>query len=112
MTKNAENGPTREGASTNLVSITPNFIVKDLQASIAFYVERLGFQVDYQGPDDGPVWGKVSRDEIGIHFKEVGPDVLPLPNTTRHPWAPWTRTSTPWTRTRSSTNSASAMCRS
>ena len=44
---------------TNLVSITPNFIVKDLQAS------------------------------IGIHFKEVGPDVLPLPNKTRHPWAPW-----------------------
>jgi catechol 2,3-dioxygenase-like lactoylglutathione lyase family enzyme len=89
MTKNAENGPTREGATRILVSITPNFIVKDLQASIAFYVERLGFQVDYQGPGDGPVWGKVSRDETGIHFKEVGPDVLPLPNKTRHAWAPW-----------------------
>jgi len=76
-------------AMVNLVSITPNFIVKDLQASIAFYVERLGFHVDYQGPDDGPVWGKVSRDEIGIHFKEVSPDVLPLPNRSRHPWAPW-----------------------
>ena len=47
MTKNAENGLTREGRSTNLVSITPNFIVKDLQASIAFYVERLGFQVSH-----------------------------------------------------------------
>ena len=43
MTENAENGPIREGASTNLVSITPNFIVKNLQASIAFYRERLGF---------------------------------------------------------------------
>jgi len=53
----------------NLVSITPNFIVKNLQASIAFYRERLGFQLDYQGPDDGPFWAKVSRDAIGIHFK-------------------------------------------
>ena len=89
MTKNAENGPAREGASTNLVSITPNFIVKDLQASIAFYRERLGFRLDYQGPDDGPIWGKVSRDAIGIHFKEIGHGVLPSPNRTRHPWAPW-----------------------
>jgi len=75
MTKNAENGPTREGASTNLVSITPNFIVKNLQASIAFYRERLGFQLDVQGPDDGPFWARVSRDEIAIHFKEIGHDV-------------------------------------
>ena len=89
MTKNAENGPTREGASTNLVSITPNFIVKNLQASIAFYRERLGFQLDVQGPDDGPFWARVSRDEIALHFKEIGHDVLPCPNHTRHPWAPW-----------------------
>ena len=89
MTKNAENSPTREGASTNLVSITPNFIVKNLQASIAFYCERLGFQLDVQGPDDGPFWARVSRDEIAIHFKEIGHDVVPCPNHTRHPWAPW-----------------------
>jgi len=40
------NGSTREGASRNLVSISPFFIAKDLQASIAFYRERLGFQLD------------------------------------------------------------------
>ena len=88
MTKNAENGSTREGAGTNLVSITPNLIVKNLQVSIAFYRERLGFQLDFQGPDDGPFWARVRRDAIGINFKEIGHEVLPCPNHTRHPWAP------------------------
>ena len=30
----------------NLVSIRPFFIVDDLQASIAYYVERLGFTLE------------------------------------------------------------------
>jgi catechol 2,3-dioxygenase-like lactoylglutathione lyase family enzyme len=84
MTKNAESGPTREAASTNLVSIRPNFIVKDLQTSITYYRERLGFQLDFQGPDGGPFWAGVSRDGIGIMLKAVAPDVLPIPNHTRH----------------------------
>jgi hypothetical protein len=39
-----------EVASGNLVSISPFFIVKDLQVSIAHYIERFGFQLDFQGP--------------------------------------------------------------
>ena len=35
---------------TNLTSISPFFIVKDLQVSIAHYIERFGFQVDFQVP--------------------------------------------------------------
>ena len=77
-----------EEASRNLASIRPNFIVKDLQASITYYRERLGFQLDFQGPDDGPFWAGVSRDGIGIMLKAVAPDVLPCPNHTRHEWAP------------------------
>ena len=50
-TKTAGNGAPREGATKNLVSISPFFIVKDLQTSIAFYTERLGFQLDFRGPD-------------------------------------------------------------
>ena len=88
MTKNAENGPTREEASGNLVSIRPNFIVKDLQTSITYYRERLGFQLDFHGPDDGPFWAGVSRDGIGIMLKAVAPDVLPTPNHTRHKYGP------------------------
>ena len=77
-----------EEARRNLASIRPNFIVKDLQASITYYRERLGFQLDFQGPDDGPFWAGVSRDGIGIMLKAVAPDVLPCPNHTRHEWAP------------------------
>lgn len=84
----AANGPSSEEASRNLASIRPNFIVKDLQTSITYYRERLGFQLDFQGPDEGPFWAGVSRDGIGIMLKTVAPDVLPCPNHTRHEWAP------------------------
>jgi len=84
----AANGPHSEEASRNLASIRPNFIVKDLQTSITYYRERLGFQLDFQGPDDGPFWAGVSRDGIGIMLKAVAPEVLPCPNHTRHEWAP------------------------
>jgi catechol 2,3-dioxygenase-like lactoylglutathione lyase family enzyme len=73
----------------NLVSISPFFIVKDLQVSIAYYIERFGFQLDFQGPDDGPYYARVSRDGIGIMLKAILPDVLPQPNRTRHEWARW-----------------------
>jgi catechol 2,3-dioxygenase-like lactoylglutathione lyase family enzyme len=85
----AANGPDHEGASRNLVSISPFFIVKDLQTSIAFYRERLGFQVDFQGPEGGVYYAGVSRDGVGIMLKKILPDVLPVPNHTRHPWARW-----------------------
>ena len=80
---------TREEATRNLVSISPFFIVKDLQASIAFYRERLGFQLDFDGPAGDVYYAGVSRDGIGIMLKEILPDVLPCPNHTRHPWARW-----------------------
>jgi catechol 2,3-dioxygenase-like lactoylglutathione lyase family enzyme len=69
-------------------SIRPSFIVKDLQTSITYYRERLGFQLDFQGPDEGPFWAGVSRDGIGIMLKAVASDVPPIPNHTRHEWAP------------------------
>jgi catechol 2,3-dioxygenase-like lactoylglutathione lyase family enzyme len=75
-------------ATRNLSSIRPSFIVKDLQISIAYYRDRLGFQLDFQGPDEGPFWAGVSRDGIGIMLKAVTPDVLPCPNHTRHQWGP------------------------
>jgi catechol 2,3-dioxygenase-like lactoylglutathione lyase family enzyme len=52
--------------NNNLLSIRPFFIVKDLPASIAYYRERLGFEVDFQGPDDDPYYAGVSRDGIGV----------------------------------------------
>ena len=64
-------------------------MVKDLQASIAYYIECMGFQLDFQGPDDDVYYGHVSRDGIGIMLKAILPEVLPRPNHTRHEWARW-----------------------
>jgi hypothetical protein len=81
--------PDSEGASRNLVSISPFFIVKDLAVSIAHYIERFGFQLDFRGPPDDAYYGRVSRDGVGIMLKAINPDVLPCPNHTRHAWARW-----------------------
>jgi catechol 2,3-dioxygenase-like lactoylglutathione lyase family enzyme len=78
-----------EKTNRNLESISPFFIVKDLQASIAHYVERFGFELAFQGPDDGPYYAGVTRDGIGVMLKAITPEVLPQPNHTRHPWARW-----------------------
>ena len=49
--KTAAHGSTPEGAGRNLTSISPFFIVKDLETSIAYYRDRLGFQLDFKGPE-------------------------------------------------------------
>lgn len=88
----SETGATRSSrneAARNLESISPFFIVKDLQASIRHYVERFGFELDFQGPPDDVYYAHMSRDGIGIMLKAIGPDVLPQPNHTRHAWARW-----------------------
>ncbi|HEY9465186.1 MAG TPA: VOC family protein [Vicinamibacterales bacterium] len=87
-TDTAANRANNEEANRNLAAIRPSFIVKDLQTSITYYRERLGFQLDFQGPDEGPFWAGVSRDGIGIMLKAVASDVPPIPNHTRHEWAP------------------------
>jgi len=73
----------------NLTSISPFFIVESLEKSIPYYVERLGFQLDFQGPEGDPYYASVSRDGISIMLKAITPDVLPRPNHTRHEWARW-----------------------
>ncbi len=73
----------------NLASITPFFIVTDLQASIRHYVDHFGFTLDFQGPPDDVYYGQVTRDGVAIMLKAIAPDVLPCPNHTRHAWARW-----------------------
>ena len=48
----AANRARDDGEHRNLLSISPFFIVKDLQVSIAYYIERLGFRLDFQRPED------------------------------------------------------------
>jgi len=89
MTDAALNLAKDEKGNRTLESISPFFIVKDLQVSIAHYIERFGFDLAFQGPDDGPYYAGVTRDGISVMLKAITPDVLPQPNHTRHPWARW-----------------------
>lgn len=73
----------------NLTYISPFFIVANLKISVSFYVDKLGFEVLYTGPDDDPYWAIVGRDKVSIMLKAITPDVKPIPNHTRHEWAPW-----------------------
>jgi len=77
------------GVKRNLVSITPFFIVRALQDSIAYYGTRLGFELEFQGPQDDPFYAAVRRDGVSIMLKAITPEVLPQPNHTRHEWARW-----------------------
>ena len=62
--------------------IAPLFIVNDVPATLAFYRDRLGFDVTFQGPEpDDIFFGVVQRGAAMIMFKDVG--VAPVPNYTR-----------------------------
>jgi hypothetical protein len=74
---------------SNLNSIFPFFIVESLKTSVSFYVDKLRFEIRYIGPDENPYWAIVGRDNISIMLKEIAPDIKPVPNHTRHEWAPW-----------------------
>ena len=74
---------------TNLAYIAPFFIVTSLKTSVSFYVDKLGFEVRFIGPDDDPYWAIVGREHISIMLKEIAPDVKPVPNHARHRWARW-----------------------
>lgn len=72
----------------NLSFIMPCFIVAALEVSVAYYTGKLGFEVRYTGPDDNPYWAIVGRENVSIMLKEVAPGIQPIPNRTRHEWAP------------------------
>lgn len=75
-----------------LNSVTPFFIVDDLQATIDFYCSKLGFEIRYKGGGDGQCedfWVFVARDRVMIMFKYIAPEVHPQPSRFRHAWAGW-----------------------
>jgi catechol 2,3-dioxygenase-like lactoylglutathione lyase family enzyme len=74
---------------TNLTYVSPFFIVTSLKTSVSFYVDKLGFEIRYIGPADNAYWAIVGRDNISFMLKEIAPGVKPVPNHTRHDWAPW-----------------------
>lgn len=65
-----------------ITGIAPFFIVRNVPATLAFYRDRLGFEITFQGPEpDDIFFGIVRRGGAMLFFKEVG--VEPVPNCTR-----------------------------
>jgi catechol 2,3-dioxygenase-like lactoylglutathione lyase family enzyme len=65
-----------------ITGIAPFFIVRSVPAALAFYRDRLGFEITFQGPEPNDIFfGIVQRDAAMIIVKDVG--VEPLPNYTR-----------------------------
>jgi len=63
-------------------AISPFFIVRHVPAALAFYRDRLGFAITFQGPaPDDIFFGIVRRGGAQILLKAVG--VEPQPNPTR-----------------------------
>lgn len=66
----------------DIACIAPLFIVKNVPATLAFYRDRLGFDVTFEGPAPNDIFfGIVERGAAMIMFKDVGID--PVPNYTR-----------------------------
>jgi catechol 2,3-dioxygenase-like lactoylglutathione lyase family enzyme len=65
-----------------IAGISPLFISRHVPSSLAFYRDRLGFEVIFEGPEPGDIFfGIVRRGGAQILFKEVG--LPPVPNYTR-----------------------------
>ena len=67
--------------------IAPFFIVHNATAAVAFYRDKLGFDVMCQEPEDDPFFAIVCRDRAMLMFKAV--EVDPAPNPTRDGAARW-----------------------
>lgn len=72
-------------AQATISSISPSFIVRDVSAAISFYRDMLGFEIEYQDPENEPFFAIVRRDRAMIFIKSVG--VEPVPNYKRHQFA-------------------------
>jgi len=75
-----------DGGPPMLNFAAPFFIVDDLNATIAFYRSKLGFDLLHQGED---IYAILGRDGVMLMFKAITPDIHPQPNHTRHEWARW-----------------------
>lgn len=71
-----------------LEAISPFFIVTNVDRTIAFYRDTLGFETRFQQPPHDPFFAILGRDGAQIFIKSDS-NVSPLPNSTRHPSMRW-----------------------
>lgn len=69
-------------ATSAITSVAPCLIVRHVPATLAFYRDRLGFDIMFQGPEPSDIFfGIVNRGSVMVMIKAVGVD--PMPNHTR-----------------------------
>ncbi len=68
--------------------ISPCFIVSDVEQTIAFYCDKLGFETRLKEPESDPFFGIIGRGGTQILIK-ADRDVSPLPNHRRHHYMRW-----------------------
>lgn len=62
--------------------VSPLLIVRDVPTTLAFYRDKLGFAITFEGPEPSDIFfGIVSRGGAQLMFKSVG--IEPVPNCTR-----------------------------
>ncbi len=67
---------------TEIGGASPLFIVRDVPATLAYYRDKLGFAIAFEGPEpDDIFFGIVKRGDAVLMFKDIGLD--PVPNCTR-----------------------------
>src|SRR5258706_15396569 len=69
-------------------AISTCFIVSDVDQTIAFYRDKLGFETRFRQPDQNPFFAIIGRDGAQIFLKS-DEDVSPLPNHKRHHYMRW-----------------------
>lgn len=69
-------------------AISPFFIVSNVDQTIAFYRDKLGFETRFQQPDRNPFFAIIGRDGAQLFIKSDH-DTPPLPNPKRNPSMRW-----------------------
>ena len=72
----------------NTLSILPFFIGSNVDQTIAFYRDKLGFEMRVREPNRDSLFAIIGRDGAQI-FVKADNDVPPLPNPKRHPSMRW-----------------------
>ena len=69
-------------------AISPSFIVRSVDQTIAYYCEKLGFKTTFRQPTAEPFFAILVRDGAQLFIKSEG-GIAPLPNSKRHRHLRW-----------------------
>jgi catechol 2,3-dioxygenase-like lactoylglutathione lyase family enzyme len=69
-------------------AISPFFIVSNVDETIGFYRDKLGFETRFQQPERNPFFAILGRDGAQL-FVKSNQGTPPLPNSRRHPSIRW-----------------------